>query len=203
MAANVWFSQLFENSYDGGVLVALPYEALADWPGAGDDYDEVVDEVGQFLCRPVGKSVGLFVSEDEGVHEAHWMRFDDESGVILVVWIAWDDPSRPTLPEDMKQVALAWQRGDDPRQTWIAERLRRDDLIWQQQELVQSIPGGVLLLLHAEDCPMKARFAKPRSVAKCGELVSFGISPGDYRLICELPNGAHMCLVCRWTAVNR
>jgi hypothetical protein len=133
------------------------------------------------------------------------MRFDDRPGVLLVVWGAWEDPRRPTLPEDLKAVARAWARRDDPRQRWLEQHLRQTGLGWQRHEQVQSLASGVLLLMHAEGLPLKARFAKPQAVAKCGQVVPVGVAPGDYRVqtavINELPEGAHYCLVCRWVPV--
>src|SRR5262245_3599404 len=40
MSNQTWYSQLFENSFDGGVLLALPYDALGHWDGTGDDYED-------------------------------------------------------------------------------------------------------------------------------------------------------------------
>ena len=37
MSAEVWYSQLFENIFNGGVLLALPLESLADWAKAAAD----------------------------------------------------------------------------------------------------------------------------------------------------------------------
>lgn len=68
------------------------------------------------------------------------------------------------------------------------------DLPWQPHEQRQSVSSGVLLLLHAEGLPRKARFAKPRAVAKCGQAVPVGVAPGEYRLetltIDEQPEGS-------------
>ncbi len=85
MASTNWYSQLFENESGGGVLLALPYEGLADWVGAGDDYEDVTADADTSLVRPIGKTFGLFVGDAEGIHEAHWVRTPDQTGVTLVV----------------------------------------------------------------------------------------------------------------------
>ena len=201
-----WFSQLFENTGGGGVLMALPFEALADWSGDGDDYDQVT-EGELFLLRPIGPTHGLFVGdmEGDGILEAHWMRFNDEPGVTLVVWSAWPDPSRPTYPEDMRKVAKAWNGRNDPRQPWLETRLRRADLDWKPLAPAVDVAGGVLLLLHAEGPAIKKRFANPRAVAKDTHVVPVGVAPGTYRIetlkICEHPEGDHFCVACRWQRV--
>jgi hypothetical protein len=207
MASGAWYSQLFENTYEGGVLLALPYEALPDWDGTGDVYEEVVEEIDQFLWRPVGPTAGLFVTDEDGVQEAHWMRFDDRPELDLVAWSAWKDPGRPTLPEDTNKVARAWERRKDPRQGWLERRLRQNDLAWQGHDWTLSLASGILLLLHAEGRTARARLAKPHALARCGEVVPAGVAPGDYRVetlvINELPEGAQFCLVCRWVPVTR
>jgi len=206
MSDVAWYSQLFENESGGGVLLALPYEAIGSWAGGGEKYDSVVDEIDQFLCRPLGRSVGLFVTDETGVNEAHWMRFKDRPGVMLVVWVEWADPSRSSLPEDMKRVADVWASGEDPRQPWLENRLRSDDIDWDLEEPIMSLASGVLLFGHAERRPLKARFAKPNAVATSDHLVPVGVTPGKYVMettfINELPDGAHCCLVCRWTPVD-
>jgi hypothetical protein len=121
-----------------------------------------------------------------------------------VVWIAWDDPSRPSLPEDKKQIARAWNRREDPRQGWLEAQLRRGELNWDQHEAM-TVASGVLLLMRAEGNAAKSRFAKPRNIAQCGQTVPVGIAPGSYRvettMINELPEGAHCCLIARWLPV--
>jgi hypothetical protein len=128
MARGAWYSQLFENASGGGVLLALPYEGLADWDGTGEEYDEVIVEEESFLLRPIGKTFGLFIGDVEGIHEAHWMRRAGQPGLLLVVWSQWHDPQRPTLPEDWNAVARAWRQHKDPRQAWLEQRLQRSDL---------------------------------------------------------------------------
>jgi len=205
MTAKPWYSQLFENGLNGGVLLAIAYESLASW-GDEDDYDEMIDEVDQFLLRELGPSHGLFVGDDDGVHEAHWLRLPGQQGATLVVWSAWHDPARPSLPENAKEVAKAWERGQDPRQAWLEQQLQRTDLVWTRQEPAQHLASGVLLLMHAEGSPLKARFAKPRAIAKCGQCVPLGLPPGDYAIetteICELPDGENFCLLARWVAIE-
>jgi hypothetical protein len=201
---DVWFSPLFENTHNGGVLLTIPYDALADWDGTGEDYEEVIEEEFQFQFRPIGPTLGLFIGDfdGEGIHEAHWMRFVGDAGVMLVVWSSWDDAARRSLPEDKKRVGRAWREALDPRQAWLAERLRRTDLVWEQYPNMQAIPSGILLLMHAEGVARKARLASPRHVAKCGQAVPIGLLPGEYRVetlvIDELPDGANLCAVCRW-----
>ena len=201
-----WFSQLFDNTGGGGVLAALPFEALGDWSGDGDEYDEVT-EGELFLLRPVGPTHGLFVGDmnGDGIMEAHWMRLDDEPGMTLVVWSAWPDPARPTYPEDLRKVARAWSRREDPRQPWLEATLRRSDLAWKPLAGVMAVAGGVLLLLHAEGPALKKRFAKPRAVAGDTHTVPAGVAPGAYLIetleICELPEGDHFCVACRWVPV--
>lgn len=208
MHSPVWYSQLFENTYNGGMLLVLPYEAVADWDGSGDDYEEVIAEEDQFLFRPLGATCGLFVGDmdGEGIHEAHWLRLEDHSGPVLVVWSSWDDPNRKYSPEDLKQVGWAWEKRQDPRQSWLEQRLRQQDLVWQRHEPVMLVASGVLLLLHAEGITHKARLARPRTVACCGQIVPVGMTPGEYQIetviIDELPDGAHLCAVCRWVRVK-
>lgn len=206
MTQKAWYSQLFENSSGGGVLLALPYERLSDWKGEGDDYDDLIEEVDQFLLHPLGTGSGLFVTDEDGVHEAHWMRFEQDPGVTLVIWSEWVDPARPTVPDDWTAVARAWSRGEDPRQAWLEEQLARDGLDWERLDPPQEIRSGVLFLLHAEQRPLKARFAKPRAVASDGQCVPVGLAPGRYQIetlvLNELPEGGHFCLVCRWTPAD-
>lgn len=202
MSGGAWYSQLFENSFGGGVLLALPYEGLASWDGTGDDYQEVIAEEETFLLRPVGRTLGLFVGDDEGVQEAHWMRLAGQPGIILVVWSQWHDPHRATLPEKWKEVARAWNRGRDPRQPWLEQQIPQANLRWTRQEPQMAIAGGVLLLMHGEGQAWKARLARPRSVARCGQFVPVGIAPGSYQvettMIDELPEGRHLCFAARW-----
>lgn len=210
MSDRAWFSQLFDIDSGGGYLAALPYEAMAHWK-AGGDYDELTEETEQFLLRPLGPTAGLFVGDfdGEGFHEAHWMRQRDEPGVTLVVWSAWDDPNRKTLPEDWKKVASAWRAHADPRQVWLEGRLQKSGLRWQRLG-VQTLASGVLLLMHAEWPALKTRLARPRSIARSdtggatprGDAVPVGVRPGDYVIetleIDELPEGRNLCAVCRW-----
>jgi hypothetical protein len=197
----VWYSPLFENESGGGLLLALPYESLGDWRG-GEDYEELIDEIEQFLCHPLGSGTGVFLTDDEGIHEAHWMRLEGRPGVLLVVWVAWDDPARPTFPPDWKQVARAWQQGEDPRQRWIEARLSQGDPDWERHEATVTLRDGVLLLMHGEESAGKARLARPRAIARCGQAVPVGLAPGNYHVetavIDDLPQEAHYCLLCRW-----
>src|SRR5262245_9619445 len=66
MSNRTWYSQLFANSFDGGVLLALPHDALGHWDGTGDDYDDVIEQEDQFLFRPLGPSLGLFIGDMDG-----------------------------------------------------------------------------------------------------------------------------------------
>jgi hypothetical protein len=209
MSQSVWYSPLFDNTSDGGVLAVMPYEAIGDWKGADDEdetYEEITDEIDQVLIHPLRQNVGLFLSDDDGFHEAYWMRIPNRPGITLAVWIEWNDPHRPSMPEDTKQVAQAWQKREDPRQAWLEKRLSQDDIKWERHDSLQSVESGVLLFFHAEENPLKLRVAKPRGVAKCGQYVPVGIPPGKYRIettfINELPDGTNCCLVARWLPVD-
>ena len=196
------FSQLFLNESGGGVLLALPYEGLPDWDGTGDDYAEVIAEEEPFLVRPVGPTFGLFVGDAEGIHEAHWMWLSGQPGVILVVWSAWHDPRRTTLPENLEEVARAWEKGMDPRQAWLEEHIEDGGLTWTRHDELVPIASGVLVLLHGEEQAAMARLAKLRSIAKNGELVPADVAPGEYHVetavIDELPDGRNLCFLARW-----
>ena len=84
--------------------------------------------------------------------------------------------------------------------------MRRGDLGWRQLDPVQTVASGVLLLLHAEGRALRARLANPNGIAKCGQAVPVGVTPGDYRvetvLIDELPNGTTCCVLCRWVPAD-
>jgi hypothetical protein len=204
MSKRAWYSQLFDNDGGGGVLFALPYDGFADWR-AGDDYEEVIDVPEECHFRPVGSTLGLILGDldGEGVGEAHWMRLEGQSGVTLVLWSSWDDPARPTIPEDMKKVHRAWQRHADPRQPWLEERLGRDGLDWQRLDQTQDVPSGVLLLMHAEWPASKTKLARPNGVAKCGQAVPVGLAPGPYWvetvIVNEQPEGTQACALYRWS----
>ncbi|CAN5125491.1 hypothetical protein BH10PLA2_BH10PLA2_15200 [soil metagenome] len=201
-----WFSQLFENTSGGGVLLALPFECLADWDGTGDDYETVTQDIDQFLLHPLRHNFGLFINEDDGIHEAHWFRLPGREELYLAVWSAWPDPSRPTQPNDMKLLAKNWEQRKDPRQSWLPDQLSRTDHPWERLEPPLHVDSGVLLLLHGEGLPVKARFAKPRAIAQHGQVVPVGLAPGRYQIetvvLNELPDGEHLCLVCRWVAIG-
>jgi hypothetical protein len=204
MATKCWYSPLFENESGGGAMLALPYELLGDWK-AEDDYDEVIDDLDQFCVQPIGNGAGVFVSDDDGIHEAHWMRPSD--GLLyLVVWSAWDDPDRPSLPENAKEVARRWARHEDPRQTWLEGKLAEGRLEWEVQETTQTLSSGVLFLLYGEDAASKARLARPRALAGTGQTIPVGLAPGKYQIetatVCELPDGDQFCLLCRWRPVT-
>lgn len=208
MLADTWYSPLFYLSSGGGMLLALPYECLGDWNVSEDDYEELADEVeGNFLLRPAGKGQGLLVNEDEGLNEAHWMRLPGQTGVTLVAWSEWADPSRPNLPEDLKLLARTWERGNDPRQRWLVERLSRGDSNWERLAQPQDLASGVLVLSCAEGRPAKSRLAKPRTVADASQLIPVGLSPGQYQIettvIDELPEGEHLVLLARWVPVEQ
>jgi hypothetical protein len=204
MSNRVWYSQLFD--CDGaGVMLALPYEALGAWAGADDqDYDEVLDQCVVVHFQPFGSTFGVFVGDfdGEGVHESHWMRHGDPSCLHLVVWSSWSDPNRKYLPEDKKKIALTWKRRVDPCQHWLSERLRQPGLAWRRHDQVQTLPSGVLLLLHNQSPARKARFARPHAIATCGQVVPVGLAPGPYFVetleIDELPERDHLCALCRW-----
>jgi hypothetical protein len=203
MPRRAWYSQLFDNDGGGGVFLALPYDGFADWR-AGDDYEEAIEVPDECHFRPVGPTHGLIVGDldGDGVHEVHWMRFEGQPGVTLVVWSSWDDPARPTIPEDMKKVGRAWERREDPRQAWLEERLARDGLGWQRLAQAQAVASGVLLLMHAEWPASKTRLARPGAIAKCGQAVPVGVAPGAYWvetvIVNEMPEGEHLCALYRW-----
>jgi hypothetical protein len=208
MSRNVWYSQLFDSGGDG-VMLVLPYEALAHWGGSDDEnYDAVIDQCSLFHFEPLGTTYGFFVGDfdGEGVIQSHWMRLDDSPDLMLVAWSTWSDPDRPGVNEFANRAARDWIRREDPRQQWLEKRLRQHDLEWQQHDQVQVVDSGILLLLHAEGPARKARFAKPDALAKCGQVVPAGLSPGRYFIetkeIEELPDGDHLCALCRWIPVD-
>jgi hypothetical protein len=201
---SVWYSQLFD--CDGaGVMLALPAEAIGDWSGSdGDVYDDVIDRCVLFHMQRIGPTNGLFVGDfdGEGVHESHWMRWGEPPSLYLVAWSSWTDPKRKLLPEDKSRVARAWRRGQDPRQAWLNTLLIRGDLPWRRSKQLQTIDSGVLMLLHAESPALAATLAQPHAVAQCGQVVPAGLLPGRYYLDTfeynDLPEGDHLCAVCRW-----
>jgi hypothetical protein len=197
------FSPLFVND-GGGVLLALPYEAIGGW-NAGRDYDPLLDRCEDLVqVESIGDLTGVVVNDLDGagILEAHWTRVAGQPGILLVVWGEWADPARKHGPENMKQVARAWQEGRDPRQPWLERLLRDDARSWQTLERTQSVPGGVLLLAHPEWPTSGARLAHPQRFAKCGQAVPVGLAPGEYRLetlfINEGCEGDHLCVLVRW-----
>lgn len=204
MLEGVSFSPLLSTG-GGGVLVALPYEAIGEWK-PGEAYEELLDRCVEPFAQlePFGSATGVVVNDMDGngLMEAHWMRLHEAPEPILVAWSEWADPARQYYPENLTKIARAWREGNDPRQPWLKQQVQAGKHVWQRLEGTQTISSGVLVLAHPEWPTSGARFAHPQRVARCGQLIPWGLTPGEYEVeilvINELTTGDHFCLLCRW-----
>jgi hypothetical protein len=198
---STWFSPLLYIDHGGGAMLMLPYESCANWRGSGDDYEDMIDSCDGFMSVVIKPEVGLLITSDEGINEAHWMRVAGDAGLTAVVWIEWNDPARPSMPEDVKAVAQRWEKRLDPRQAWLESKLSDGTVAWERHGGALKTDSGVLMLMHAEGRAAKAKLAKPRAVAGCGQFLPAAVAPGSYFIetatVNELPDGANLCLLAR------
>jgi hypothetical protein len=196
-----WFGQLYLNESGGGFLYALPLEAAQDWKAGEDEYEQLCEADSTFQLRDVRASRGLFVGDDEGIHEAHFFRAPGHPELMLAVWAEWVDPKQATLPLDEKQLAKSWAIGHDPRQAWLTVQATNASHSWERLGWV-AIPSGVVLLGHAEYAPVKSKLGNPTRIAKGPQMVLAGLAPGEYAVetltLCELPEGENLCFLARW-----
>jgi hypothetical protein len=179
----MWRSQTFENTYQGGYLLVVPFELLAEWHGKGGAYDEICERSPRSVdVLPIGDGFGVFVAGPDGdiAHEAWWLRDGDAAPLMLAAWNEW---------------------GTADRDAWLTAQLGREDLVWGRHDERLRLASGVLVLVHGEDAGSAALLAPANRTAVCGEGLVVGLAPGIYRLetaeIEERPDGEHCVVLCR------
>jgi hypothetical protein len=179
----VWWSQPFVN--DGGPLIVLPLELLGAWGQSADDYAAACDAHHPVGYLPVGQGFGVVVSGLEGmVYSARWLRLARRPGVMLVGW--------GYGPEDGEERLLRRLRAAEP--SWLRHRRR------------QSVPSGVLFLLHAAGYGPQVRLPAGEGRACIGQTVPVGVGSGRFAVeaaVVEEDGGpeSYQCVLCRWVPV--
>lgn len=184
----MWRSQTFENTYQGGYLLVVPYEALPYWVGKGQIYRDLCElSPGPIEYLPIGSGYGVFVAGPEGdiIHEAWWRRDGAGGSVVLAAWNEW---------------------GLEDRDEWLTAQLGREDLNWARHPEPFVVESGVLVLLHAEGAAIEAKIAPADRTAVCGECVPVGLAAGTYAVetteIEERPDGDNCVELCRFVLVS-